>query len=209
MGRQTRKQKQAQTRGSLMRSASKLFAERGLDNASIDDVAREAGFTKGAFYANFGSKEALFREMLDERFAKRTAEIKRLLAEESSDEEKARRAGDDFAQMLRSDPEWQRLLFEFTAYAVRNEDFRRELVARRRILRDTVAAALRERATELGLDPAVPIEQVARMTGAMAAGFAVERMLEGDGVPDELFGTMLLVFFAGLRVLAADAAPAL
>jgi AcrR family transcriptional regulator len=206
MARQSRKEKQAHTRRCLMRSASKLFAERGLQNASIDDVAEDAGFTKGAFYANFDSKEALFLEMLDQRFAERTEEIRRLLAADATDEEKAIRAGDDFARMLRSDPEWQRLLFEFTAYAVRNEEFRRELVARRRILRDTVAATLRERAAELGIDPTVPIEQVAQMTGAMAAGFAVERLLEGDDIPDELFGTMLLVFFAGLRTLAG--APA-
>jgi AcrR family transcriptional regulator len=203
MARQTRKEKQAHTRRCLMRSASKLFAERGLQNASIDDVAEDAGFTKGAFYANFESKEALFLEMLDVRFAERTEEIRRLLAEDSTDEEKAIRAGDDFARMLRSDPEWQRLLFEFTAYAVRNDEFRRELVGRQRMLRETVAAGLRERAAELGIDPAIPVEQVAQMIGAMAAGFAAERLLEGDDVPDELFGTMLLVFFSGLRTLSA------
>lgn len=209
MGRPTRKEKQAQTRRSLMRSASKLIAERGLDSASIDDIAQAAGFTKGAFYANFESKDALLLEMLDERFADRTEEIKRLLAEDSTDEEKAKRVGDDFAQMLRSDPEWQRLLFEFTAYAVRDERFRQQLIARRRTLRDTVAVALRERADELGIDPAVPIDQVARMTGAMATGVAVERMLEGEAVPDELFGSMLLVFFAGLRALAEHPTTAL
>ncbi len=205
MGQQTRKEKQAQTRRSLMRSASKLFAERGLQNASIDDLAEDAGFTKGAFYANFESKESLFLEMLDERFAERLEEIKRVLASEASDEEKAVRAGDDFTAMLRADPEWQRLLFEFTAYAVRDDDFRRELVARRRDLRATIAAALQTRTEQLGLDPTVPVEQIAQMTSAMAAGFAVERLLEGDEVPDEMFGTMLLVFFAGLRALAAPA----
>ena len=204
MGRQTRKEKQAETRRCLLRSASKLFALRGLQNTSIDDVAEDAGYTKGAFYANFDNKEALFLEMLDERFAERTEEIRRLLAGDGTDEEKAMQAGDDFARMLRSDPEWQRLLFEFTAYAIRNGDFRRELLARRRVLRETVAAALRERAEQLGIDPTVPIDQVAQMAGAMAAGFAVERLLEGDQIPDEMFGTMLLVFFAGLRALAAE-----
>lgn len=207
MGRQTRKEKQAHTRRSLMRSASKLFSQHGLQNTSIDDVAEDAGYTKGAFYANFASKDELFLEMLDEHFAQRTEELRRILADDSSDDEKAIRAGDDFARMLRSDPEWQRLLFEFTAYAVRNEDFRRELLARRRMLRDTITAALRARADELGIDPSVPVEQVGQMTGAMAAGFAVERLLDGDEVPDELFGTMLLVFFAGLRALAAEPAP--
>ncbi len=208
MPRQTRKEKQAHTRNCLMRSASKLFAERGLQNASIDDLAEDAGFTKGAFYANFASKEELFLAMLDERFAERLNEIERLLATEGTDAEKAIRAGEDFAHMLSADPEWQRLLFEFTAYAIRNDEFRAELVARRHALRSRIAAALATRVEELGIQSAVPVDQIAVMTGAMATGFAVERLLEGDDVPDQLFGTMLLVFFAGLRALAAEPAGA-
>ncbi len=204
MPRQTRKEKQAHTRNCLMRRALKLFAERGLQNASIDDLARTRVFTKGAFYASFASKEELFLAMLDERFAERLDEIERLIATEGTDGEKAIRAGEDFARMLRADPEWQRLLFEFTAYAVRNDEFRAGLVARRHVLRSRIAAALQIRAEELGIDSAVPIDQVAVMTGAMASGFAVERLLGGDEVPDQLFGTMLLVFFAGLRALAAE-----
>jgi AcrR family transcriptional regulator len=204
MARQTRKEKQAHTRHCLMKSAAKLFAERGLQNASIDDVAEDAGYTKGAFYANFASKEDLFLEMLDERFAQRLEEIERLIAAEGSDEEKAIRAGEDFTRALASDPEWRRLLFEFTAYAVRNPDFRAELVARRRALRTRIAAALQTRADELGIESTVPIDRVAQMLGAMASGFAVERLLERDAVPDDLFGTMLLVFFTGLRTLAAE-----
>jgi AcrR family transcriptional regulator len=204
MARQTRKEKQAHTRRCLMRSASKLFAERGLQNASIDDVAEDAGYTKGAFYANFASKEELFLEMLDERFAERADELERLIAGEGSDAEKAVRAGDEITRMLTSDPEWRRLLFEFTAYAVRNEEFRKQLVARRAALRARVAAALQTRADELGLHTGVPADQVALMTSAMASGFAIERLLAHDEVPDELLGTMLLVFFAGLRALAQE-----
>jgi AcrR family transcriptional regulator len=205
MARQTRKEKQAHTRRCLMRSASKLFAERGLQNASIDDVAEDAGYTKGAFYANFASKEELFLEMLDERFAERAEEIERLIAGEGSDAEKAVRAGEDITRMLTADPQWRRLLFEFTAYAVRNEEFRKQLVARRGALRARVAAALQAHADELGLHTGVPADEVALMTNAMASGFAIERLLAGDDdVPDELLGTMLLVFFTGLRALATE-----
>jgi AcrR family transcriptional regulator len=208
MARQTRKEKQAHTRRCLMRSASKLFAERGLQHASIDDVAEHAGFTKGAFYANFASKEELFLAMLDEHFARRLEEVERVIAGDGSDAEKAIQAGDDFTRMLSADPEWQRLLFEFSAYAVRNDQFRAALVSRIRAVRAQIATALAARAEQLGIESAVPIEQVAVMTGAMASGFAIERLLGGDEVPDELFGTMLLVFFAGLRALAAEPAAA-
>jgi hypothetical protein len=49
---------------------------------------------------------------------------------------------------------------------------------------------------------------VALMASAMASGFAIEQLLEAEEVPDELFGSMLLLFFAGLRALAAEPATA-
>ena len=65
----TRAEKKAETRAALLRSATTVFAEQGMERASIDDVARHAGYTKGAFYANFASKEELFLALLDEHFA--------------------------------------------------------------------------------------------------------------------------------------------
>src|SRR2546430_1523989 len=93
MARLTRKEKQAHTRQCLMKSAARVFARRGLQQASIDEVAEDAGFTKGAFYANFKSKEELFLAMLDERFTQRIEDIERVIADEGSGPEKARRAG--------------------------------------------------------------------------------------------------------------------
>ena len=154
--RRTRKEQQAHTRSCLMKSAAKVFARRGLQQASIDEVAEDAGFTKGAFYANFKSKEELFLAMLDERFAGRIEEIDRATGDDSEPEEQARRAGVDFSHYLAADPEWQRLFFEFAAHAARNEDFREELVTRYGALRERIAAVYERRAEELGIEPPVP-----------------------------------------------------
>ena len=208
MPRLTRKEKQAHTRECLMQSAAKVFTKRGLQQASIDEVAEDAGFTKGAFYANFKSKEELFLAMLDERFSERIDEIERVIAGEGTTAEKARRAGDDFTQMIVADPEWQRLFFEFSAYAARNDEFRQELVTRYRSMRDRVAAALRARGEAAGLESALPYEQIALMTCAMANGVALEKLLEGEAVPDELYGTMLTLLFAGLDSLKRPAVTA-
>jgi AcrR family transcriptional regulator len=201
MARLTRKEKQAHTRECLMKSAARVFARRGLQQASIDEVAEDAGFTKGAFYANFKSKEELFLAMLDERFTQRIEDIERVIADEGSGPEKARRAGDVFVQRMRADAEWERLFFEFASYAARDDDFREELLTRYRSMRGRIASALQGHADDLGKDTAFPSEQVALMTCAMANGFALEKLLEGEAVPDELYGTMLMVFFAGLEAL--------
>jgi AcrR family transcriptional regulator len=192
-----------------MDSAAKLFAKRGLQHASIEELADDAGYTKGAFYANFKNKEELFLAMLDERFAERVEQIERVIRGEGTEDEKAVRAGDEFAAVLRADPDWQRLFFEFSAYAARDEDFRQELVTRYRWMQDRIATALRKRKDDVDVPATVAPERVALMTCAMANGFALEKLLEGDAVPDELYGTMLMIFFAGIRALAEQGyAPA-
>jgi AcrR family transcriptional regulator len=194
----TRKERQAHTRARLMRSAAKVAAARGLDGASLDLVAEEAGFTKGAVYANFESKEALFLAMLDQRFEDRLTEVDRALHGGGTIEQQARRAGSDFIAAIAAAPEWERLFFEFAVYAARNDSFRVELVERYRGLRERIAAMLDERARELGVEPAIPPRELALMTFAMANGVALERLLEPDAVDDDLFPTMLATFFAGL-----------
>jgi AcrR family transcriptional regulator len=204
----TRKESQAHTRSRLMESAARVFCRRGLQHASIDEVAGDAGFTKGAFYANFKSKEELFLAMLDERFGKRIEEIERAMASSPEPEAQARRAGEDFARYIASDREWQRLFFEFAAYAARNDDFRQELVTRYRSMRQRIGDAYRRRAEELGIESPVPFERLSLMTCLMANGYALEKLLEGEALPDEVYGDMLAVFFTGVRTLAQERSSA-
>lgn len=56
----TRAEKQAQTRDALLDAAIDLFIERGAEATSIEDIVARAGFTRGAFYSNFASKDELF-----------------------------------------------------------------------------------------------------------------------------------------------------
>jgi AcrR family transcriptional regulator len=203
----TRKERQARTRSRLMRSAAKVFCKRGLHQASIDEVAEDAGYTKGAFYANFKSKEELFLAMLDERFAERLAEIESVASTDDALEDQARRAGADFARYVSADPEWERLFFEFAAYAARNDEFREELVTRYAAIRKRIADVFARRCEELGIEPPVPPERISQMTFAMANGYALEKLLEPDAVPEDLYATMLVIFFAGLRSLSAADAP--
>jgi AcrR family transcriptional regulator len=200
----SRKEKQAHTRSCLMKSAAKIFARRGMQQASIDEVAEDAGFTKGAFYANFKNKEELFLAMLDESFADRLEEIDRVMQSDDALEAQARQAGIDFLRHVGADPEWERLFFEFAAYAARNEEFRQELVTRYSSLRDRIGDLYRRRVEELGVESPVPVEDIALMTFAMANGIALEKLLEPEAVSDELYGTMLMIFFTGLRALVED-----
>jgi hypothetical protein len=91
---------------------------------------------------------------------------------------------------------------------MRDEQFREELVTRHRAMRERIAAALKAEDERSGHDATLPYEHVALMTSAMSSGFALEKLLEGDAIPDELYGTMLMVFFAGLDALSSAPAAA-
>jgi AcrR family transcriptional regulator len=66
MARLTREQSQAVTREKLLQSASEVVARDGYEGASVERIAEEAGFSKGAFYSNFSSKEEILLQLLEE-----------------------------------------------------------------------------------------------------------------------------------------------
>jgi AcrR family transcriptional regulator len=186
----TRKERQERTRAELLAAAARVFARRGLERASVDEVAADAGFTKGAVYANFASKEDLFLAMLDARFAQRLAELDRALSEHEHPDDQARAASADFMQYLKSDPEWEQLFFEAGLHASRNPGFRRRLASHYAQMRGRMAAILARRAEGLGVEPALPVERLTMMFFAMANGVAFSRLVEPGDVPDELLGEM-------------------
>jgi AcrR family transcriptional regulator len=203
----TRKERQARTRELLMESAATVAARRGIERASLDEVAERAGFTKGAVYANFDNKEELFLAMLDAHFGARLEELDRIVSTEADPDTQAREAAQGLMRMLDAQPESHRLFFEFAVYAARNEGFREQLVARYRSLRERLADLLAERVERLDIDPVVPPAEVAAMAFAMANGMALERLLEPEAVPDTLFGEMMATFFIGLRARAGVPPP--
>ena len=58
-------QRSEETRAKILESAVKLFSARGYNAASVDDICKDAGISKGAFYHHFESKQALFHALLD------------------------------------------------------------------------------------------------------------------------------------------------
>jgi len=193
----TRKQRQEHTRSRLLESAGRVFARRGLMQASVDEVAADAGFTKGAVYANFGSKEELFLEMLDVRFARRLADMERAMSTGEPPEIQAREAGRDFVAFLSSDSDWQRLFFEASLHASRDDAFRAKLQEHYAAMRTRMAALLQTRSAAGGFDPGVPFDRLAMMIFVMANGIAFEQFVEPDAVPGDLFSTMLEIFTVG------------
>jgi AcrR family transcriptional regulator len=200
----TRREKQQRTRKSLLKAAAKIFCTRGLEGASIDEVAQAAGYTKGAFYANFKSKEELFLVMLDERFARELERLDRALAGTHEPREEARAAAADFIHFA-SDEEWPSLYFQFVAHAARNDEFRQELATRQQAMRERLAEIFKRWKQGFGVAPPLPLADITAMTYFMADGFLVDRMIE-PALSEELYPAMVSVFLRGLEALSAEQA---
>lgn len=199
----TRREKQQRTRSSLLQAAAQLFCKRGLEGASIDEVAQAAGYTKGAFYANFRSKEELFLVMLDERFSRELERLDHALAGTQEPHEEARAAAADFIHFA-GDGDWPRLYFQFVAHAVRDEGFRAELATRHQAMRERLTEVFNRWKEGLGVAPTLPVEQITAMMFFMADGFLLDRMIE-PGLSEGLYATMVGVFLRGLEAIAVDA----
>jgi AcrR family transcriptional regulator len=197
----TRKEKQAKTRSSLLSSAAKLICRKGISEASVDDISTDAGYTKGAFYANFRSKEELFLVMLDEKYAEELKGLEAALAGEGAPAEEARNAAEEFIRFAWSDPQWPKLYFEFAAYAARNPEFREELATRDRRIREQMIEVLRRWSADFDAEPPFPYEDLAMMIFCMANGFIMGQLIEPE-LGEELYGTMMATFFLGAAAAA-------
>ena len=117
--RRTCAEARTETRTAILAAARRLFAEHGYRGASLDEIADVAGFSKGAVYSNWPSKEALFLELLDTASAGRP--VDRLSTQPSG---------------------WALATLDFFLEAIRNPDTRRLLAERYREARRSVAPGL-------------------------------------------------------------------
>ena len=179
MPRLTRKEQQAHTRECLMRSAGKVFARRGLQQASIDEVAEDAGFTKGAFYANFKSKEELFLALI----ASRWKPIVPPLKAGASLREQMHILGETVAKEAQARRSQAAAATAFQLYALTHKSMRSRLTKQN-------AATYRRMAKELlKIVPAkelpMPAEKFVRILDAMTTGlfftyFQTPELITGD-----------------------------
>lgn len=187
------------TRRRLLDAARRVFLRRGFHGASLDLVADEAGFTKGAVYSRFESKADLFLALLDERITQRIAEMTAVAAEERGTMELGTAMGRQWDTKLRTDEAWSLLLIEFRLHAARDQAVNRRYAALHGKLRDAVAAIIAAEADESGEALPVPAADIARAALAMGTGAVLERAAEGNAFPAHLTETMQRAMVRGLR----------
>jgi AcrR family transcriptional regulator len=114
------------TRSALVEAAADVFARRGFDGASLEEIAEAAGFTRGAIYSNFGSKEDLLLAVVERYNQTLVGAFSDTLerATDISQEEMTVSAAALWRDLIRRDPNLTALNLEFRLRALRNPAFR-------------------------------------------------------------------------------------
>ncbi|WP_233157212.1 MULTISPECIES: TetR/AcrR family transcriptional regulator [Amycolatopsis] len=187
-----------EVRRRLLEAAAKVFAERGYQAARLDEIAHAAGFTKGAVYSNFASKQALLAELIDQhvrtRFAASALELRAGKAPE--------RAVEDIAEVVArgivEQDTWGRLLVEIGQQAGHDPAVRAVYVEVRRALRDELAAQVARTCEEYGIELAVPPEQIALTLQSLRLGLALEHGTDPEQVDRAAVAAVFTTTLRGL-----------
>ena len=208
--RMTQAERREETREEIFAAAARVFATKGFHAASLDAIAEEAGFSRGALYYNFADKEELFLELLDRRCAERAQDLREVFSGDADDIEattrQAQLAADHALDAMTGDAEWRALYLEFLAHAARDAAFRKRFSKRsaemRGALEEVVVERTRPVAGALGMEP----EQLAVVIDALGTGLWAHHMLHGPkAVPPDLFSNAIGLLVDGIAARATAA----
>jgi AcrR family transcriptional regulator len=181
----TRAERKAQTADQLVKAAERLFKRDGFHATSVDAVADEAGFTKGAVYSNFAGKEELFFAVYERRLSERVAELNRLGAEAPSARAALRLAVESAGD--RGEDGWMAVFFEFWAHVLRHPEHRERFAALHRSALEPFAQAIERFAREEAVEPPLPPALLATAQLALGNGLQLERLTRPDEIDMESF----------------------
>jgi AcrR family transcriptional regulator len=194
--------RKAQTRARLLDAAARVYARRGFDGATLDEVAAEAGFTKGAVYSHFGSKENLLLALSEEHRAAQLAEQLELFDRERTSWERPLAGSARWMEILRDDPDRFRLFIELWVHAQRDKRLREHLAAGVEELREMLAGFTAAGAADAGIEPDEAVDrQAASVFVALTMGMGILTLLDEQAVPAALLGNALSLL---IRALESD-----
>jgi AcrR family transcriptional regulator len=188
----------ADTRAELLDAATNVFAERGYQAATVDEIVATAGLSKGTFYWHFESKEGLFAALLEERVDRPVRALMEVTGSAPAEGATAPAVSHGLATLFEQQRELVLLLHEYWRAAVRDEQLRARYLERQKALRDTLAGALAARHTRTAVPLAIPADALATAFIAMAEGLSREALLDPDSVDEGLFGEILSLVYDGM-----------
>lgn len=199
----TSRRERTQTR--LLEAALDVFAERGFHGASIENICERAGFTRGAFYSNFSSKDELFFALFDAR-GKELIDLLRTALDQSRDSSDPIGA---FVSIIdQKGPvqrQWYLVSTEFTLYAIREPAAAAALAEHDRVLRHESVSVINELVSTANRELTIDAELITRLATALREGAAAQVYVEPDAIDARMLERLALP--AMLRMFSKPCVP--
>ena len=178
----TRAESQAVTRARLLKSATRVFLKHGYAGATVDLVAEEAGYSKGAVYSNFAGKEAIFLVLLREKL---TSDIENItgLARAETDIGKLLTALRAYLEAREEVLDFTSVIVEFLTSGELTAAGARECAALYQQQREAIAELMETMFARAGARPPVSPKEVAMNLIALVLELAAQRAIDRAAVP--------------------------
>ena len=196
----TRPERKAATRRELLDGARTVFLRRGFHGASLDEIAERAGYSKGAVYSNFAGKDDLFLALLEEHYARRTERYTQVFVSSEDEEQTYRAVARVMLDAYAQEPAWWPLVSDFASHASRHADLLERLRATREAFLEALAGIIEATAERHGVRYRLPAREIARGTGALMRGMALEWALDPNGADSDVFERMHIAYMRGLEL---------
>jgi AcrR family transcriptional regulator len=189
-----------EVRDRILDAASKVFAAEGFAGATIDAIGQAAGFTKGAVYSNFESKDELFLALLDREFERRGELIATALDSGGGDTAAAaRELSRSVLDAIHSHADYHVLFVEYWLRALRDPHLRERLIARRRAAADE---ALHVVETTTAVPSDRRLADLAQLVVTINLGIAMEEVLRPGTIDPEFFARLIHALLTSVAVSA-------
>jgi AcrR family transcriptional regulator len=203
----TRQESRALTQAKLLQSAAKIIARKGFAGASIEDIAEAAGFSRGAFHANFKSKDELFLALLDKQVKVLTASIHGTLNAAHTPEETLTNLSAAYSFYSGADKDAFLLLTEAQLYSLRNPRFGKKLNALFQGIYNSLIGTISQFQQQLGVNSPDFAERMVLLGFALVHGMTLHNLMDPERFPDQMVSQSLQFAFERIFALAAPDAP--
>ncbi|CAB3699723.1 TetR/AcrR family transcriptional regulator [Paraburkholderia rhynchosiae] len=191
----TREQSKDQTRQRLLDAAQAIFMKKGFVAASVEDIAGAAGYTRGAFYSNFRSKNELFLELLRRDHETMQAGLRAIFESAATREEMEQRVMHYYSNLHRENKCFL-LWVEAKLLAARDGRFRLRFNAFLHEKLEQLAACVREFSALVGMPLPLPPEVLAMGLMGLCDGVQFFYTVDPQNVPSEMAEAVLAGFFS-------------
>lgn len=182
------------TRRRLLDAAKRIFAQDGFEAARLEDIAAGAGYTRGAFYANFESKEDIFFDLLEEWVNERIESITSDLRKHSDPEAKLAALRTHYAALAK-DRRLVLISMEFKLFALRHPEALTRLRSRHRRIRASFGELFAQIMDALGRGIPVAYPAASACLSVLSQGLLLEHLLDPKTLSDDDIRRVLGLFF--------------